>query len=389
MTFLDYYLAYCGDSEVPRRWHMWACLSLIAAAVADRVGIDIGGSKWLAPNLYVFLVGPSGSGKEMAISKATSLAKDIPAFNISSGEITTRGLFNLLGTKDQYENFTKNKAWLVMEELAQCISLRDEGRRLLKNFTKMYGRDPLPLDNRTGKYKHVTIPDLCLNIIAGTTKNWLFDTISAADIHSGAFARIVSIVDARDYEHPRPRIQRPGNYYELVHYLKQAAEWYTVLKAEARVHPEVYEWHEQWYCGKTQPDDELLIPHYNRRDELLHKVAAVLGLAKIDFDSYSPGEPVWLRLEHFIQADYLIQDAQKDLPMLLNQCGQGVTIQFTDMVARYIQRHRVMAHRDLLQKVSPRGVTAQQLRMIVDHLQQEERVVVESIRPLTYRWVSV
>ena len=54
MTFLDYYMQYCGESEVPHRWHRWAGISLLAAALADRVGIDRGSNKWLVPNLYVF-----------------------------------------------------------------------------------------------------------------------------------------------------------------------------------------------------------------------------------------------------------------------------------------------------------------------------------------------
>ena len=388
MTFLDWYLQYCGESEVPKRWHHWACLSLIGAAVADRVVVDRGGSTYLAPNLYVFLIGPSGSGKEYAISKATNLAKDILTFNIHSGEITTRGIYNFLSQLDEHKNFKNTKCWLIMEELAQSISLKEEGRRVIRLLTKLYGRDVLPLDNTTGKWKHVSIPSPCVNALIGTTKEWLFDTVSKTDIYSGYFARIQSVVDQRNYTNLHPTITRPLYYHQIQTYLKWRLEWYTTLKAIVSIHPLAREWHDRWYRGSKPPDDELLIPHYNRRDELLHKIALILVISRTDPERYQVGETLCIQLEDYTMADVIIRDVQKDITVILDQCGQGGLIAHVELVGRLIRRYHTIAHRDLLQRVSSRGVSAQVLRQVIEHLEQEEKIQTVDFRPTKYQWIG-
>jgi len=355
MTFIDWYLQYCGESEVPKRWHYWACLSLLGAAVADRVVVDLGGSTHLAPNLYIFLIGPSGSGKEHAISKATNLAKDMPLFNIHAGEITTRGIYNFLSQTDEHKNFRNTKCWLIMEELAQAISLKEEGRRVIKLMTKLYGRDVLPLDNRTGQHGSVSIPSPCVNALIGTTKEGLFDTVTKTDIYSGYFARIQSVIDQRDYANPRPTIQRHPHYYQIQGYLKWRLEWYTTLQNTLSIHPTAREWHDAWYRANKPPDDDLLIPHFNRRDELLHKIAVILVVSKTDPEHYRTGETLCITIEEYMQADTVIRDVQKDLTSILDQCGQGGLLTHVMIVERLIRKHGSIAHRDLLQRVSSRG----------------------------------
>ena len=74
--FLNLYMHMIGRSEVPRRFHFWSAMSLLAACVADRVWVKADIATKIYPNLYVFLVGPSGSGKEQAIKVVLKLVAE-------------------------------------------------------------------------------------------------------------------------------------------------------------------------------------------------------------------------------------------------------------------------------------------------------------------------
>ena len=87
--FIDLYMHMIGRSEVPRRFHFWSAMSLLAACVADRVWVKADIATKIYPNLYVFLVGPSGSGKEQAIKVVLKLvAEQQSKVNPYAGKMT-------------------------------------------------------------------------------------------------------------------------------------------------------------------------------------------------------------------------------------------------------------------------------------------------------------
>ena len=77
MTFLDRYIHTAGVTFTPPAFHRWACLSLVAAALADRVWIEKP-KKQAHPNAYLLLAGPAGCGKGDALDMMKKLASDVP-----------------------------------------------------------------------------------------------------------------------------------------------------------------------------------------------------------------------------------------------------------------------------------------------------------------------
>ncbi len=65
--FLDTYLNYVEDTESPRIFHIWACLSGVGACLGRRCYFDFGFDK-VFPNSYVVLIGPPGARKNTAIN---------------------------------------------------------------------------------------------------------------------------------------------------------------------------------------------------------------------------------------------------------------------------------------------------------------------------------
>ena len=74
-NFLHLYNYLTGDSEIPKGYHGWAALSLLAALAEKRVWFEkFKGSK-IYPNIYTLLIGPSGVGKGGAIGHAMRVLK--------------------------------------------------------------------------------------------------------------------------------------------------------------------------------------------------------------------------------------------------------------------------------------------------------------------------
>ncbi len=73
LNFIKLYVHAQGRSEVPQKFHIWSCISLLAASVADRVYVRWLRSQPISPNLYVFLVAPSGIGKDVATNCVAEL----------------------------------------------------------------------------------------------------------------------------------------------------------------------------------------------------------------------------------------------------------------------------------------------------------------------------
>ena len=91
------YLHHAGDSEIPPEFHLWCCVSMIAACVANRIWLEKFRGKPLYPNLYTALLGPSGIGKGEAIDTALQFVKDNPRVNVYNGKASPQHLIARLG----------------------------------------------------------------------------------------------------------------------------------------------------------------------------------------------------------------------------------------------------------------------------------------------------
>src|SRR3990167_288066 len=116
------YMHHVGKSEVPDVYHLWSCLSLIAACVADRVWFRKFADTRIFPNLYVMLIGAPGGGKGTAINTVTKFVVEKPvAAKVQPyvGNITKQALIDELSTR-QRKNLPRN-LWLLSPELGDDV----------------------------------------------------------------------------------------------------------------------------------------------------------------------------------------------------------------------------------------------------------------------------
>lgn len=69
VDFLDGYLAFTEDSEVPRIFHRWSCITSVSAALGRGIFLRHGNGR-VFPNLYCMLIGEPATRKSTAIKLA-------------------------------------------------------------------------------------------------------------------------------------------------------------------------------------------------------------------------------------------------------------------------------------------------------------------------------
>ena len=167
MTFLDRYIHTAGVTFTPPAFHRWACLALVAAALADRVWIEKL-KKQVYPNVYLLLVGPSGCGKGEALDMMMKLASDVPSLlgRILRGGLTKQRLLDILGgrsTKREKgeavvaEAKANTSPWIVYPELYNSLGAGGPvAEAFIANLTDLYTGSPVPMTDVKVETEHMT-----------------------------------------------------------------------------------------------------------------------------------------------------------------------------------------------------------------------------------------
>jgi len=384
--FISLYLHHIGQSEVPRQFHLWACLSLLAASVSDRVWVQVDVVNRLHPNLYVFLIGPSGSGKEGAIKRAVFLAnsKDNDIIHTISGSTTRQGLIDRIGRKVGKQAdaaaIINSKFYFVTEELASSIPAGDLGYSLISFMTEIYTCTKQPIQYGTRTHGVVEITDVCPNWLAGTTDEWLRRSIPKDAIEGGFLARVFPITGKRDYSQRFPEILYPNDYIQVETHLGQRVKDYTWLTGGFTLTEEARVFQRAWYKGSIEPDDPKLLPSYNRANEMVYRLSLLLRLSELEREA--PRQIEWhpeeryIELRHFKEA-VSMWDAvlYYDIPGVHSRASSTMETTDVDIAARFIKRLKEVDHTVLLQRVHHYGIHRLRLKAALDTLKERGDIV--------------
>jgi hypothetical protein len=384
-NLLALYLHQCGETEVPKVFNVWACLSAIAACVSDRVGLEKFKGKLLAPNLYVMLIGPSGLGKGEAIDTALKFLAENKRVNAFQGKATAPYLLDYLGRKqleDGKKAVVNPKLYLVTPELAMSVGKGDWADAFLKLMTELYTAHSVVIREGTRTGGSVTIKDPCLNWLAGTTKEWLVDCVPRDMIAGGFFGRTVAVTAVYDLAKRIRRPQYPHDTDEVRDHV--ASRFYALSRVSGTfsMTSEAEAIEDRWYMQRPAPEDEALIPSWKREHDLTLKLAQILSLAD--------GATFTISAHHMAQAQRLTALAMASMPRLISQASSTPDTFGMSYVKELIEKTGRVAHSALLRHVYQRGINAERLRSILDTLLQARLVARAPLtgKGIVYQWVG-
>ena len=388
--FIDLYMHMIGRSEVPRRFHFWSCMSLLAACVADRVWVKADIATKIYPNLYVFLVGPSGSGKEQAIKVVLKLvAEQQSKVNPYAGKMTGPAMWEYLSKSgvSEVEGRGKHKTvttrnpcvYFVTEELGACVRSGDLGQDLIATMTAFYVRPPLMVDG-TRQHGFVKLIDPCVNWLAGTTDEWMLRSVPKDAVEGGFVARVQVVRGQRNYAERYPRMIYPEDYEQVrAHLMSRIEDLLALEQGEFTLTDEAMAVHDAWYLNAKPPADSSLLPSFNRADTLIYKLALILAIAEwpgresVNED----GEIVYdckIHDRHIKEAISLWDDLVWDMPETMKMANANPQSQDVEIVRKVVKKEESVLRSVLMQKVASRGINKDRLDRALETLLAEESI---------------
>lgn len=272
--WLETYMVYTAESESPDMFHMWCGASAIASVLRRNVFFDMAYFS-LYPNLYVVLVSPPGRCKKStAMRVARELLEPIPGMTMSSDSTTRERLIQDLATsfKDGYSAMTAHSS-----EFASMLT--SSGMDMVVFLTDIFD-SPSVWSHRTkvGGTQEIKAP--CLNLLGGTTPDWISKAMPLDTIGIGLTSRVLFVYQ------DTPRVRDP--FPELSPAQKQLKQLLMEdLVAMANIHgeyvfsPDAKEYYRQWYKDRSinsnPTGDSRLSGYFERKPMHLIKYAMVLS----------------------------------------------------------------------------------------------------------------
>lgn len=272
--------------EAPLKFHVWIGLTVLAGAVRRNVYMDRGYFKTF-PNIYTGVIGPTGDGKTTAGDVGMGILNEVPDIDIIQEKATSWYILEL------FDHLVRNKKSCTitiyapeMKTFLSDLNKTDLVTLLTSLFTCPDERDY----RRKGSAKVGTggqilkLKNVCINLLACSTPEWLTTGTSTDDIHGGFTGRFVyAYEDITDRSSPFPEDFMSAHIkqlrFDLVEDLKHIAQLSGTFVLTDQAKADYIVWYNK---RKEECKDERLIGYYARKRELVFKVAMLLSISKDD-----------------------------------------------------------------------------------------------------------
>lgn len=180
-------------------FRLWTAIHAVGAAAERRIWTSLGINR-LHPNLFIFLVGPPGTGKSQALNPMSVLLRKSQAVNLAPNDITKQGLLDVLGECAKGclldgRPFDYHYMSICISEMSNFMSKYDHD--LTGLLTDLFDCPPTNEEKkRSGAGKMIPFPGI--SFIMGTATENLGNTITTDMWGSGFMARVVMVYAAED-----------------------------------------------------------------------------------------------------------------------------------------------------------------------------------------------
>jgi hypothetical protein len=273
------YLAYTNENESPEAYHTWIAISAIAGVLRRNVWFDMGYFS-LYPNLYVVLVSPAGlCKKSTAMRISRPLLAEVPGINFSVDSISRERLI-----QDLAQSFQDDQSAMTAYQSEFASMLTTSGMDMVVFLTDIYD-SPHEWVHKTKASGTNTIKKPFLNMIAGTTPDWVARAMPLDTIGIGLTSRVIFVYS----DTPRVRPAFPtlsSAQHALVPMLKNDLTTMSTIKGQFELADDAREMYENWYQHKRHEEkkdaDSRLAGYFERKPMHVLKVAMCVAASKRD-----------------------------------------------------------------------------------------------------------
>lgn len=298
-NWIQAYLAYTAESESPEEYHIWTAISSIAAVLRRRVFFDMG-YFLVYPNMYIVLVSPAGRCKKStAMRMGKSLFTQIPDIEFSADSTTRERLI-----QDLSMAFKQEQSALTVHSSEFASMLTSSGMDMVVFLTDIFD-SPLEWSHKTKVSGTQKVRAPFLNMLAGTTPDWIAKAMPLDTIGIGLTSRIIFIY------HDTPRVRDPipklsPEQIALSHVLVSDLQAIARINGEYKFSEDADKLYTKWYRDRAEhpnpTGDPRLNGFYERKPIHLIKLAMIVS-ASIRDETVIEEDDLRLAMQLFDQAE--------------------------------------------------------------------------------------
>jgi len=285
-SWIESFLEYTEILPSPPLMRKWAAISFVAAAMERKIWVRSMGSD-LYPNLYVFLVGPPGVGKGVAINAGERIIREVPDLMIGPTDMTAASLIDalheavrrvILRGEIPFAEF--NSLTILSRELGVLVPAWET--TLMNNLTDIY--DGFTIEQkRRGRDLKIKIKNPQVNLLGACTPSYLHDVMPSGAWDQGFISRSILIYSG-DKVVPDPFAEEALSSFmkrmetDLLHDLKTISSEFGRLAFTTPAATAI----KAWISGGCRPEPEhIKLRSYNaRRISHLLKLCMVASLSR-------------------------------------------------------------------------------------------------------------
>lgn len=379
-----------GRYHTPAAFHRWATLSLCAAAVGDRVYLVRFRHTHLFPNLFVFLVGGSGLGKDHAIGHARSLVDPEADATIQTfpGRLTQALLSDQLvynqARKDKPPGQSGAATWLVQSELFADLPGGELTKALVADLVRLYqgsGSDVVLNATRMHGIRRVSASPV-INWLAGSTVEWFAKSITPDVFDSGFAGRSIFVCEERDYDQRFAEPIYPDDHREVVEHLVDRVLQLSAVYGRFGVDSDALAIEEGWVLNRPAPTTELEAKIWDRQHVMSLKLAMLLVLVE-------RSEPLVIEGRHMAAAQRLVADIMPATGIVAAQVHASKDAEAFRRLRAKLQRGRRVDRTWVLREAATQGMMPAQADMMLKVMLEANEIRRERTGTARERYVWV
>ena len=284
--FITAYLHFSRNQESTEKIHRWTAISILAGAMERKCWLDLGHFQ-IYPNMYIFIVGDSGSvRKSTSTGIGIGLLSSLDNINFMSERITDRSLIDQLvvSGREFSVNEKRHKQSAVYVYASELIVfMKEVSGEISKLLTTFWDSPPRWLYQTKEEQLKVSGP--CLNMLGASTPVWLQKALPMEELEGGLASRIIFVVENSPPERFFPwGAPRSAENTAIKQALIEDLEQISYLSGEFTYTTEAKEFYDKWYveCRKFagKLTDVRLKGYYSRKPVSVWKLAMIFAVSE-------------------------------------------------------------------------------------------------------------
>jgi len=339
------YFDYIGQTEAPAIFHRWSLLSCVGATLGRKCHVPLGHFK-IYPNMYVMLIGGSGTRKSVAINRAKKLLRLAGYENFAANKTSKEkfildlmdknhggGISNITSLSDTYIHETTRSSaemFIVSDEFQDFLGLGNlDFITLLGRLWE--GRDEYEHRIKNGKSAIVVEPTIA--ILGGSTPTSFGLTFPPEILGQGFLSRILLIygdITEKRISWPLPPSKQLES--QLVAALRRI---HSFPKFEFALTSEARSLLDAIYQANIKILDPRFVSYETRRHEHLLKLCGIIRSLTHDKDYKT------IVKDDVLMANTMLCAAERHMPYALGEFGKGKFSDTSNAIMEALNRSKL------------------------------------------------